>query len=239
MSEIDEFEKNLISGGTGNFWRPENEGDHIFGTLIRTAETKSGEVFVIKTEEGTEKMLPSHASLSNQFKRNGIGIGDKVLIKFMGWSTRKYFGKNIRLYQIAAKHPDGTFVKQAPMEEEQEAESEPQAPSAPAPSPASPPATPEPPPTKKTRKSKASVEQAPKEEAQPAAKKDETATKDEEVKHFVGQLFKFFDTMPIEDLHKYVNETRNFGLPVDVVITMCDLTVFEKDGKKLVTKKKS
>jgi len=283
MDDMNEFEKNLMSGGVGagNFWKPEKEGDHIFGLLVRTAETRAGQVFIIKTDEGAEKMLPSHASLNNQFERNGIGLGDTVLIKFVGWSTKKYFGKIIRLYQIAAKHPDGTWVKQAPRTDE-EFEETPEQPApaspaqnpAPAPAPApvaaqtppaapvvapTPPAAPaatpapvtEPVPVKKAKKVKKVEEAAPaapkpepaKEESKPAApaaapvSKDEKATKEEEVRHFVEQLFKFFDTMELTDLDKYVNQTRNFNLPLDVVATMCNLTIYEKDGKKFVTRK--
>lgn len=233
MSDMDEFESKFIRG-KGNFWKPTVAGDKVFGKIVRTGESKLGGIFyIIQTNDGEEVSLPSHAAIKKRFEDHDIGIGDTVLVKYDGQSTRQYFGKNINLYSISARHPDGTWVgvdaeepestKEPPKEELTKIEPPKEE-------------VPKSEPEKKPRKKKEAPKEPPKEET-PVEMKSEVATPDEEVKHFIGQLLKFFNELSLEDLDKYVNKTRDFGLPTEVVITMCDLEMFERDGKKFVKKK--
>ena len=237
MSDMDEFENKFIRGGSGKFWKPAVVGDKIFGKIVKTGESKLGIYFVIQTSDGEQISLPSHKVIANTFKRYGIGIGDTVLIKYDGLSEKAYFGgKHAYIYSVSAQHPDGTWVvgenKEAPEDEEPEEPSKPEAPKVEAPKPEESKVEAE----KKPRKKKGD---APKEEApkpsEPAKAAEDSPKKDEEVKHFIGQLIKFFGEISMPDLEKYISD-RNFGLSVDSVITLCGLDIIEKDGKKFVRK---
>lgn len=241
MENMDEFESRFIKGGSSKFWKPTNKGDKVFGTIMRLKETKLGKCYVVKNEDGEEIALPSHAAIMNRFKDFGIGIGDTVLIRYDGLSDKTYFSKHINLYSISCKKADGTWVKtdtDKPTEEEPEPpadEEEPEPPkeAPPKEEPKEQPTT-EVSPEKKIRKKK----EAPKEESKVEAPVAEgPAKKEDEVKHFVGQLMRFYQEMPADELDKYVNQTRDFGLPMEAVCKMCDLEIFERDGKKFVKKK--
>jgi hypothetical protein len=225
---MDEFESKFIKGKSGKFWKPVDVGDKMFGKIIRTGQSKLGGVYyILQTSDGEEVSLPSHAAIKKKFDDYKIGIGDTVLVKYDGLSDKTYFGKHINLYSISAQHADGTWAGSDDSEEPSKPEPpKPEAPKSEAPKV-------EPPKVEVEKKKK----KVPKEEPKPAEPtSDAVEDKNKEVKHFVGQLMKFFGEISMADLEKYVKEDRNFGMSVDSVIALCELDIIEKDGKKFVRK---
>lgn len=82
-----EFEER--TGGT--FWKAQNEGDSIEGTLLKVREGQYGPVYDIDTKEGMQT-IPSSAVLANRLSASDEGKYIKVV--FDGLQQSKIKGRN-------------------------------------------------------------------------------------------------------------------------------------------------
>lgn len=82
----------------GKFWKPENEGDSIEGTLVKVRQGQYGDVYDMETAAGTQT-VPSSAVLANR-----VTAGDEgkyVRIVFDGLLQSKIKGRNpTRLFKV-------------------------------------------------------------------------------------------------------------------------------------------
>jgi len=115
LEKIKEMEK-----GAGNNWRPENPGDYLAGEALselRTVNTKFGErqaIDVRSEEDGQVYTVWPGTVITNELKKHGVEVGDKVGFKFLGQK------KNYNDYVVLVEKNGHDPGKSAPGEEEQE-----------------------------------------------------------------------------------------------------------------------
>jgi hypothetical protein len=65
------------------FWKPEERGDHIKGTVKEETESKHGTAFAIETEEGEERLVGAYTALEDQL-RECVDEQEEVVIIYAG-----------------------------------------------------------------------------------------------------------------------------------------------------------
>ena len=82
----------------GVFWKPQNEGDYVEGTLIKVRAGQYGDVYDLETKEGVQT-VPSSAVLANR-----LGVADEgkyIRIQFDGLQQSKIKGRNpTKLFKV-------------------------------------------------------------------------------------------------------------------------------------------
>ena len=93
----DQFEER--TGGV--FWKAQEEGDSIEGTLLKVRQGQYGDVYDIETREGTQT-VPSSAVLANRI--SATDEGKVIRIVFDGLMQSKIKGRNpTKLYKVFFK----------------------------------------------------------------------------------------------------------------------------------------
>ena len=97
----------------GNYpetWKPEHEGDTIYGTLVETGEVETryglSETAVIETPEGNRYTVWLGTVLRDAFAKNDAAPGDAVVIRYNGYKTSKSGSTQYRDYTVVVKHPE-------------------------------------------------------------------------------------------------------------------------------------
>jgi hypothetical protein len=82
----------------GVFWKPQNEGDQIEGTLLKVRAGQYDDVYDIDTKDGMQT-VPSSAVLKNRI--SAADEGKYIVIKFDGLQQSKIKGRNpTRLFKV-------------------------------------------------------------------------------------------------------------------------------------------
>lgn len=75
-----------------NFWKPENEGEELVGSITNVIDGQYGVQLTILTKEGQEFTTPSHKVLQNRLK--GLKVGQKIKIERKETLAPKVRGQN-------------------------------------------------------------------------------------------------------------------------------------------------
>jgi len=85
--------------GGAPFWRPNQEGDSIEGTLIKVRKGTYGDVYDIETKDGEMITVPSSAVLANRISE--ADEGKYIRIVFDGLQQSKIKGRNpTKLFKV-------------------------------------------------------------------------------------------------------------------------------------------
>ena len=85
----------------GKFWKAQNEGDSIEGTLLKVRDGQYGPVYDVETKDGVET-VPTSAVLANRIAASDEG--KVVRIVFDGLQQSKIKGRNpTKLYKVFFK----------------------------------------------------------------------------------------------------------------------------------------
>jgi len=82
----------------GVFWKPQNDGDSIEGTLIKVRSGQYGDVYDLETHSGVQT-VPSSAVLANRLSASDEG--KFIRITFDGLQQSKIKGRNpTKLFKV-------------------------------------------------------------------------------------------------------------------------------------------
>ena len=82
----------------GTFWKPQNEGDSIEGTLVKVRKGQYGDVYDIETKDGLQT-VPSSAVLANRVSSSDEG--KYVRLVYDGQQQSKIKGRNpTKLFKV-------------------------------------------------------------------------------------------------------------------------------------------
>lgn len=83
---------------TVEYWKPENKGETLVGTLMSNKTNEFGTTYYIDTEEGI-KGTPSHAVLTGKLSQ--VPTGSLVKIQYDGEGEAKKGQSAPKLYKVA------------------------------------------------------------------------------------------------------------------------------------------
>jgi len=215
MEELEKIlEPRIKRGSYPPFWNPRNEGDKLVGTvtMIRGNPWQEGmNLYHIKEiTTGKEYTTPGNVVLIRMLTEEGVQVGDLVYIKYVGKQPSKR-GRSIKLYEVAVMKKDEferlkkerpeIFKKLTKTEIREKAVEEP------------------------------TVAPKPVEEAGIKLPEGVDKAKADEIRGFVKELFGFYSKIRKEDLNNYVNNVRQYNIPIELVLEICkDICVLKDDG---------
>ena len=81
------------------YWRPEQIGDTLIGTVLEKIEGEFGPQYKLEKEDGKTALTPSHRVL--QSRMSGVALGTKVKIFFESELQPKVRGQNpTKIYKV-------------------------------------------------------------------------------------------------------------------------------------------
>lgn len=83
---------------TGEFWKPEKEGESIEGVLTDKWEGQYGWTASIRQDDGSVLLTPSNAFLQTLIKQ--VPVGDQVLITYQGVGIAKPGQDAPKLFEV-------------------------------------------------------------------------------------------------------------------------------------------
>lgn len=95
MSLPEGFSKAELS----EFWKPENAGDNIQGTIVEIADSANGMLYTLLLDDGTKVCLPSHSYIVNRLRE--CKVGDEVYVEYI--EKKRTQKGNAFLYEVGLK----------------------------------------------------------------------------------------------------------------------------------------